>query len=86
MQKRALDLRRNMTDAGIRMWYYLRNRRLSGYKFVREQVIGAYIVDFLCREKKLIIEIDGGQHGNAIEYDTQRTKDLERQGYRVIRI
>jgi len=59
MKERAQNLRRNMTDAGNRMWYYLRNRRLGGYKFVREQVIGNYIADFVCREKKLVIEIDG---------------------------
>jgi very-short-patch-repair endonuclease len=86
MKERARNLRRNMTDAENRMWYYLRNRRLGGYKFVREHVIGHYIADFVCREKKLVIEIDGGQHMDAVEYDTQRTKDLEDGGYRVLRI
>ncbi len=86
MKERARDLRRNMTDAENRMWYYLRNRRLGGYKFVREHVIGQYIADFVCREKKLVIEIDGGQHMDAVEYDTMRTKDLEGRGYRVLRI
>ena len=51
MKERAQDLRRNMTDAGNCMWYYLRNKRLGGYKFVREHVIGNYIADFVCREK-----------------------------------
>ena len=86
MKERAQELRRNMTDAENRMWYYLRNRRLGGYKFVREQVIGHYIADFLCREKKLVIEIDGGQHMEAVEYDRLRTKDLESRGYRLLRI
>ena len=86
MKERARDLRRNMTNAENRMWYYLRNRRLGGYKFVREHVIGNYIADFVCREKKLVIEIDGGQHMDAVEYDTVRTKDLEDRGYRVLRI
>ncbi len=86
MKERAQELRRNMTDAENRMWYYLRNRRLGGYKFVREQVIGHYIADFVCREKKLIIEIDGGQHMDAVEYNRLRTKDLEDRGYRVLRI
>ena len=86
MKERAQELRRNMTDAENRMWYYLRNRRLGGYKFVREHVIGHYIADFVCREKKLVIEIDGGQHMDAVEYDTLRTKDLENRGYRVLRI
>jgi len=86
MNERAKELRRNMTDAENRMWYYLRNRRLGGYKFVRELVIGHYIADFVCREKKLVIEIDGGQHMDAVEYDALRTKDLEGLGYRVLRI
>ena len=64
----------------------MRNRRLGGYKFAREKVIGNYIVDFVCREEKLILEIDGGQHMDAIPYDEQRTKNLERRGYRVLRV
>ena len=86
MKERARRLRQNMTDAENRMWYYLRNRRLGGYKFVREYVIGQYIADFVCREKKLILEIDGAQHMEAIEYDLRRTKYLESRGYRVLRI
>ena len=82
----ARSLRKNQTDAENRMWYYLRNRRLSGYKFVREYVIGKYIADFVCREKKLIIEVDGGQHMTAEAYDQQRTKDLEAVGYLVVRV
>ena len=86
MKERVRELRGNMTDAENRMWYYLRNRRLGGFKFVREIVIGHYIVDFVCREKKFIIEVDGGQHMDAIEYDTLRTKYLEERGYRVLRV
>ena len=85
MKERAKECRRNRTDAENRMWYYLRNRRLSGYKFVRELVISNYIADFVCREKKIIIEIDGGQHMAAVQYDLMRTKYLERNGYKVIR-
>ncbi|KTD48361.1 putative restriction endonuclease-like [Legionella quateirensis] len=86
MQELARNRRKNQTDAEIRMWYYLRNRRLGGHKFVREQVIGHYIADFVCRESKLIIEVDGGQHMAAEAYDQQRTKDLEAVGYRVMRV
>ena len=57
MKERAQELRRNMTDAENRMWYYLRNRRLGGYKFVREHVIGHYIADFVCREKNLLLKL-----------------------------
>ncbi len=67
------------------MWYFLRNRRLNGYKFVREYVIGHYIADFVCRDKKLIVEIDGSQHMEAAEYDQRRTNFLSANGYKVIR-
>lgn len=86
MKERAQELRKNMTAAENRIWYYLRNRRLCGFKFVRELVIGHYIADFVCREKKLIIEIDGGQHMDAVEYDALRTQYLEARGYQVLRI
>lgn len=82
----ARSLRQNMTDAENRMWYYLRNRRLAGYKFVRQHTIGKYIVDFICRNKKLIIEIDGGQHIDAAAYDIQRSMYLEALGYRILRV
>lgn len=82
----ARTLRQNMTDAEHRMWYYLRNRRLGGYKFVRQYAIGNYIVDFICREKHVIIEVDGGQHMGAVDYDEQRSLFLEHRGYRVFRV
>lgn len=86
MKERARSFRKNMTDVENRMWYFLRNRRLNGYKFVRECVIGSYIADFVCREKKLIIEVDGGQHMEAAEYDKCRTEFLEKNGYRILRV
>ena len=86
MKERSRNLRKNMTDAENRMWYFLRNRRLKCYKFVRELVVGPYIADFVCREKKLIIEVDGGQHATAISYDKRRTKFLENHGYTVFRV
>lgn len=86
MKARARNLRKNNTDAGNRMSYYLRDRRLCGYKFVREKAIDNYIVDFICREKKLIIEVDGGQHMESIAYDEHRTKILEARGNRVLRV
>ena len=86
MQERARSLRKNRTEAENRMWYYLRNRRLGGYKFVREQVIDKYIADFVCREKKLIVEVDGGQHMLAAAYDQERTRNLEAFGYQVLRV
>jgi len=62
MKQRARDLRKNQTDAEILLWRYLRNRQFSGYKFRRQQALGPYFVDFICFEKKLIIELDGGHH------------------------
>lgn len=85
MKERARSFRQEMTHAENRMWYFLRDRRLKGYKFVRESVLGPYIADFVCREKKIVIEVDGGQHMDAAEYDGQRTEKLEAQGYRVLR-
>lgn len=80
----ARQLRQNATEAEKRIWYYLRNRRLEGYKFIRQVPIGPYIVDFLCRAKKLVVELDGSQHLDN-PYDIQRTKYLGKNGYRVIR-
>ena len=85
MKERARTLRQEMTDAENRLWYFLRNRRFSGYKFVRQLVIGVYIIDFACRDKKLIIELDGSQHLDAVVYDQKRTNYLIANGYHVIR-
>ncbi len=55
----AKNLRHNQTDAEGLLWYYIRSKQLGGFKFKRQQIIGKYIVDFVCFEKKLIIELDG---------------------------
>ena len=86
MKERARSFRKGMTEAENRMWYFLRGRRLNGYKFIREQIIGDYIADFVCRQKKVVIEVDGGQHAKAVEYDKKRTEFLEKEGYRVFRV
>lgn len=83
---RARSLRRSQTDAELRLWLHLRDRRLHGLKFRRQVPIEGYYADFLCKEAALIVELDGGQHAEArSEHDLRRTKVLERQGYRVIR-
>ena len=74
-----------MTDSERFLWKYLRKRQIGGHKFRRQHIIGNYIVDFVCLKKKLVIELDGGQHKNNIEYDTQRTKYLKLEGFKVIR-
>jgi len=81
----AKQLRLNTTDAESILWYNLRNRRFLGNKFRRQMPVGKYIVDFVCLEKMLIIELDGGQHAEAVEYDLMRTKALNKRGYKVIR-
>jgi len=81
----ARNRRRRQTDAERRLWARLRDRRLLGVKFSRQVPIGPYIVDFCCRELKLIVELDGGQHAIRATYDAERTAFLERLGYRVLR-
>ena len=85
--EKARDLRRNSTLQEIKLWNILKNRQFYGYKFLRQDPIKPYIVDFICRKKKLIIEIDGGQHNQTkdILYDKQRTEFLNSLGYKVIR-
>ena len=84
MRQRARDLRKNSTDAERYLWYYLRAHRL-GYKFKRQVPIDCFVVDFVCYEERLIIELDGGQHQDAVEYDKQRTDALMQRGFRVLR-
>src|SRR5947207_1314956 len=81
----ARDLRRNMTDAERRLWRELRYRQQDGYKFRRQALVGKYIVDFVSFECKLVVELDGGQHADQIQYDEERTRWLESQGFRVLR-
>ena len=81
----ARQLRRRSTDAERKLWSILRNSQLAGYKFRRQVPIGNYIVDFVCFEKKIVVELDGGQHQAKIEYDNDRTRWLQFAGFRVIR-
>ena len=80
---RARVLRRGATEAEKRLWSRFRDRKLNGDKFRRQRPIGPYIVDFMCLEKRVIVEADGGQHDP--HSDARRTRFLEQQGYRVIR-
>ncbi len=82
---RARDLRKNMTDAERRLWYHLRHRQIGRSRFRRQAPIGPYIVDFVCFEKRLVIELDGGQHAALVQADLRRTEWLSSQGFRVIR-
>ena len=83
----ARNLRKNQTKQEQKLWYKLNNRQFFGLKYKRQCPIGNYIVDFVCKDIKLIIEIDGGQHNfdeNVIS-DNARTEFLEGLGYKVIR-
>lgn len=82
---RARDLRRLSTDAEKRLWAGLRNRRLAGWKFRRQTWIGPYVVDFVCIEAGLVIEADGGQHADAVDYDERRSAWLASEGFKVVR-
>ncbi len=83
--KKAKAFRRRATDAERKLWAILRNRSLEDLKFRRQRPIGKYVVDFVCLEKSLIIEVDGGGHADQKEKDAERTRRLESQGYKVIR-
>ncbi|MBI4285772.1 MAG: endonuclease domain-containing protein [Chloroflexi bacterium] len=84
----ARELRRKQTGAENLLWAELRNMRSDGVKFRRQHPIGDYIVDFICLEKKLVIEVDGGQHNEDVkkEEDETRTLWLESEGYHIIRL
>ena len=81
----ARTLRRNRTDAEGLLWHYLRNEQLDGYRFRRQHPIGRYIVDFACPSRKVLIELDGGQHAEQTSRDEKRGAFLRARGYRVLR-
>lgn len=80
----ARALRRDATPAEIRLWRALSNRKL-GHKFSRQMPIGLFVVDFLCRAKMLVIELDSYSHDLTIEHDRQRTAFIEALGFRIVR-
>ncbi len=83
----AKDLRKRSTYTEQVLWKYLRAKHFEGLKFRRQQPIGSYIVDFVCIEKKIIVELDGGQHALPEEMQNDRKRDqwFEGQGYKVLR-
>ena len=87
LNQKARELRKNMTPQERKLWNILKNRQFYGYRFRRQFPIERYIVDFVCREKKIIVELDGGQHNqlDEIQYDIERTSFLTSEGYQVIR-
>ena len=84
LRRQAKALRASMTDAERRLWYLLRAHRFNGIKIKRQAPIGPYIVDCVSFEKRLIFEVDGGQHADS-KTDLRRTRWLEGEGFRVLR-
>ena len=81
----ARDLRTGSTDAERHLWYHLRDRRFFGYKFRRQFPVDRYVVDFVCLDRKLVVELDGGQHSETAQEDARRTAQLVASGFRVVR-
>lgn len=81
----AKELRRSMTDAERILWQRLKAKQLNGLKFRRQEQIGHFIVDFICFERGVIVEADGGQHALEKEKDEERTQWLNSQGFTVLR-
>ena len=85
MTSKARDLRKYPTKAERVLWSHLRDRQLAGCKFRRQVPLGSYVVDFVCFEHRLVIEIDGGHHGEQFDRDRERSEWLESRGFRVLR-
>ncbi len=81
----AKELRREMTPTEIKLWARLRAHRMKGVHFRPQHAIGNYVVDFCAPRKKLIVELDGSQHLEQEEYDTQRAEFLKSKGYKILR-
>ena len=82
----ARKLRRTSTDVERKLWHRIRDKQIDNFRFRRQRPIGKYIVDFICLDAKLVIELDGGQHTTDVAYDERRTAFLRSLGYRVLRI
>ena len=81
----ARNLRKRLTDTERFLWLQLRAGQVEGYKFRRQTPIGKYVVDFVCHEQRVIVEVDGGQHSENAEEDRIRDKWLGEQGYIILR-
>ena len=81
----AKQLRLHPSRAERLLWYHLREKQIKGYKFRRQHIIDPYIVDFVCLQKRLVIELDGGQHATNTDYDVKRTHFLQSHGFKVLR-
>ena len=82
---KARQLRRDQTDAEQTLWARLRDRQLCGAKFRRQHPVGPFVADFCCTQRRLVVELDGGQHAVEVAADHKRSRFLEEQGYHVLR-
>ncbi|WP_242125298.1 DUF559 domain-containing protein [Sphingobium sp. Sx8-8] len=82
---RAKSLRNGASPPERLLWQHLRNRQLKGHKFSRQMPIGPYFADFICREARLIIELDGSSHDNSADHDVRRDAYCRAQGYSILR-
>jgi len=85
LRDRARALRNSLTDAERHLWQRLRRKQINGFRFRRQVPLGRYIVDFVCFEARVIVEVDGGQHAEAAMHDRERDRWLSSQGFRVLR-
>jgi len=85
VRRLARTLRHNTTDAERHLWRFLRGRQVEGFRFRRQVPVAGYVADFVCPQAMLIVELDGGQHAERVEYDANRTTVLQGLGYRVLR-
>ena len=85
---RAIELRKNMTEAEVILWSQLRKKQVNGFRFLRQRPIGNYIVDFICKEANLVVEIDGDYHyqANQQEYDSEREAYLRGLGICMLHV
>ena len=82
----AKNLRKNQTEAEKLLWKHLKAKQINGFKFRRQHPMGKFITDFICLEKKLVVELDGGQHVLNKEKDIERDKWFYNEGFEVLRI
>ena len=79
------SLRKRLTDAEKVLWKHLRAKQLQGLKFRRQEPIGKYVVDFVCYQKRIVVEVDGGQHSKESSKDEERDRWFQKEGYKVLR-
>jgi very-short-patch-repair endonuclease len=83
--QRAKELRNQASPAERKLWTVLSSRKLAGFKFSRQMPVGPYFADFLCRDAKLVDELDGNSHDTRVDHDSRRDAFIKSEGYRLLR-